>query len=500
VPVVATEIGSQSTAAGCDRDAPIAIVDWLDAHTSGYLGWTWDAWGNCDSLISDYAGTPTSRYGRAFHDHLLGIPQAPTHVIAAAGDASASVSWLPPTDHGSSNVSGYTITASPGGATKPVPAGQTNATITGLNNGTTYIFTVSATNSAGTGAGSDASAAVTSLAGNAPATAVETVASASSSTPLATSTDPALTGGTATAITVPSGTSGGTVTIMQSSTTSTSPTGYLFGGTQIDINAPTASATNPLVLVFTTTAGTTQIYRTEGTGTPTPVGPCSDGSGQASPDPCVSARSSVTINGITYTQLTVLSSSASRWNPARPKPLAVSVNDNGYTPTTATIQPGATGTWTFTGKKAHSVTESLGLGPSGKPWFDSGAKTTGSYSFTFPAAGSYRYASTVKGDTLTGTIQALPITMPASGPTNTRFSIIWSTNTITGYVFDVKYRFKPAGSGKWGNWNAWEIGTSAASGTFTPSSRGTYSFQTRTRNTATGKTSGYSPEANITVG
>jgi uncharacterized delta-60 repeat protein len=160
VPILATEIGSQATPAGCNRDFPDTAMMWLDGHASGYLGWTWDAWGNCDSLITDYAGTPSSRYGRAFHDHLLGIPQPPTQVTAAPGDGSASISWVAPADAGSTPISSYVVIPAPSGAPVTVDGSTTTATIGGLRYDTTYTFTVTATNAAGRSASSDPSSAL----------------------------------------------------------------------------------------------------------------------------------------------------------------------------------------------------------------------------------------------------------------------------------------------------------------------------------------------------
>jgi hypothetical protein len=79
-------------------------------------------------------------------------PAAPTNILATPGDTTATVSWTAPND-GNSALTGYTVTAQPGGATITVPRTNNNntdpatsATFTGLTPGTAYTFTVTATN------------------------------------------------------------------------------------------------------------------------------------------------------------------------------------------------------------------------------------------------------------------------------------------------------------------------------------------------------------------
>jgi hypothetical protein len=80
-------------------------------------------------------------------------------VTAAAGNASATVSFTAPASNGGSPITSYTVTASPGGATASGSASP--ITVTGLTNGTAYTFTVTAANANGTGPASVASNSVT---------------------------------------------------------------------------------------------------------------------------------------------------------------------------------------------------------------------------------------------------------------------------------------------------------------------------------------------------
>jgi hypothetical protein len=71
-------------------------------------------------------------------------PSSPTDVAATRGDHSATVTFTVPAD-GGSEITGYTVTTQPGGATKSC-SGPTTCTVTSLTNGTSYTFTVHATN------------------------------------------------------------------------------------------------------------------------------------------------------------------------------------------------------------------------------------------------------------------------------------------------------------------------------------------------------------------
>ena len=101
---------------------------------------------------------PAPQVTRSFTVNAV-VPGTPTIGTANAENAQATVAFTPPAFTGGSAITGYTVTANPGGVT--ATGGASPVTVTGLINGTTYTFTVTATNAAGTGAPSAASNAVT---------------------------------------------------------------------------------------------------------------------------------------------------------------------------------------------------------------------------------------------------------------------------------------------------------------------------------------------------
>lgn len=89
------------------------------------------------------------------------VPGAPTAVTATASATrnQATVSFTAPASDGYSLITGYIVTASPGGLT--ASGSISPLTVTGLTAGTDYTFTVVATNAAGDSAASAASAPIT---------------------------------------------------------------------------------------------------------------------------------------------------------------------------------------------------------------------------------------------------------------------------------------------------------------------------------------------------
>ena len=136
------------------------------------------------------------------------VPGAPTGVMAAAGNAQATVSFIVPSSDGGSAITGYTVTSSPAGGTGTGTG--TMITVTGLTNGTSYTFSVVATNAVGSSSPGVSSAVTPATVPDAP-----TIGSAvrGNAQAIVSFTTPSSTGGSAiTGYTVTSSPAGGTGT------------------------------------------------------------------------------------------------------------------------------------------------------------------------------------------------------------------------------------------------------------------------------------------------
>lgn len=125
-----------------------------------------------------------------------------------------------------------------------------------------------------------------------------------------------------TAVTSPNA---GTVTIGETAPSGSPPTGFTFLGQQVVITAPTATAANPLRIVFRIDASiipagenknTIQILK-DGVAVPA----CSGPAGQAVLDPCVESRAVVAGDVV----ITILSSSGSVWSVVAPSAPNISI-------------------------------------------------------------------------------------------------------------------------------------------------------------------------------
>jgi predicted RNA-binding protein with TRAM domain len=91
------------------------------------------------------------------------LPMAPTAVTATTSHESATITWVAGGAIGVSvRVSGYVVTASPGGQTCSASASTVlSCTVTGLTKGQSYTFSVKETSASGTGPASRSSKSVT---------------------------------------------------------------------------------------------------------------------------------------------------------------------------------------------------------------------------------------------------------------------------------------------------------------------------------------------------
>jgi hypothetical protein len=67
VPVVWGEFGEDD----CGSGSVAQYLPYADLHISAAEAWTWDTWGNCISLISDFNGTPAGTYGSYIRSYYL---------------------------------------------------------------------------------------------------------------------------------------------------------------------------------------------------------------------------------------------------------------------------------------------------------------------------------------------------------------------------------------------------------------------------------------------
>jgi hypothetical protein len=68
------ETGEDVNSSSCATTNISTFLTWADAHGVGYEPWTWDTWGNCGSLISDFNGTAANAYGSYVKSHFATLP------------------------------------------------------------------------------------------------------------------------------------------------------------------------------------------------------------------------------------------------------------------------------------------------------------------------------------------------------------------------------------------------------------------------------------------
>lgn len=108
---------------------------------------------------------------------------------------------------------------------------------------------------------------------------------------------------------------GGTVSITESTTDGDPPAGFEFLGQQVTIEAPDATAGDPLVIVIRIDASLIPVGEDESSiqvfKDGSQVADCTGAPGTADPDPCVSSRVLLSDGDV---EITILTSTASVWN------------------------------------------------------------------------------------------------------------------------------------------------------------------------------------------
>jgi plastocyanin len=182
---------------------------------------------------------------------------------------------------------------------------------------------------------------------------------------------------------------------------------------------------------------------------------------------------------------------STRWLWSVDLPNDVIVSERAFTPSSRSVNWGATQLFSFAGPGTHTVTDASGMG-----LFDSGPEAVGSLAgVTIPGAGSYAYRCTIV-TSMTGTLKAGMTASPTSGKTTTVFTVSWAAGPPpSGFGFDVQVK-RPGSSA----WVSLRNDTLTPSTTWTPTNgTGTYQFRTRLQRLGATAASGWSAALSVPV-
>src|SRR5664280_2356244 len=334
---------------------------------------------------------------------------APTNVVAAAGNAQATVTFTAP--GGGAVVTGYTVTSTPGNITANGSASP--ITVTGLTNGTAYTFTVIATNVNGNSPASTASNSVTPS--SVPGAQTIGTATAGNAQAIVAFTAPASNGGSAiTGYTVTSTPGGITATGSASPITVTGLTnGTAYTFTVVATNANGHSLPSSASNSVTPTAPSTV------PGAPT-IGTATKGNAQAT----ITFTAPASNGGSAITGYTVTSTPGGFFATGPASPLTVTGLTNGIAYTFTVIATNANGN-SPASAASNSVTPST---VPGAPTIGTATKGNAQASVTFTAPAS-NGGSAITAYTVTSNTGGFFATGPAS------------PLTVTGLTNGIEYTF-----------------------------------------------------------
>ena len=165
-PITGYTVTSSPDGLSCSTIAPVTTCD--VSGLRGFTAYTFTVTATNGYVVSDSSDASSSLN----ITNPPATPVAPSGVVAAAGTRTlthngvATVSWSAPADNGYRTIIGYTVTASPGGATctsdsvDGIVAAETTCDVTGLDAFTDYTFTVTSGNGYFQSVASNASSAI----------------------------------------------------------------------------------------------------------------------------------------------------------------------------------------------------------------------------------------------------------------------------------------------------------------------------------------------------
>ena len=135
----------------------VSVQNWVESDSGTTLEFTSPSsvlGGTADLAITTGAGTVTKTNAFTFGDS----PSAPNITGLSPSDGAVTVNWSAPSSVGSSPLTSYVVTVTPGGSTCTWNVGPLTCRVVGLTNGTTYRATVRAISAVGPGLASANSA------------------------------------------------------------------------------------------------------------------------------------------------------------------------------------------------------------------------------------------------------------------------------------------------------------------------------------------------------
>lgn len=79
VPLIFGEVGENYQDGHCGSGNISKFLPWAAAHHVGTAAWTWDTWGSCEALISNYSGHPANAYGAFVRAFYTGVTASERH-------------------------------------------------------------------------------------------------------------------------------------------------------------------------------------------------------------------------------------------------------------------------------------------------------------------------------------------------------------------------------------------------------------------------------------